>query len=68
MSKVGLVLVGSGVGALVGAALLRTKIGEEINEKLEDAFEKLNDDVVPFLEKIANLDDDGKSKKEVSLC
>ena len=34
----------------------------------EDAFEKLNDDVVPFLEKIANLADDGKSIKEVSLC
>lgn len=68
MSKVGLVLVGGGVGALVGAALSRTKIGEEVDEKLEDAFEKLNDDVVPFLEKIANLADDGKSIKEVSLC
>lgn len=68
MSKVGLVLVGGGVGALVGAVLSRTKIGEEIDEKLEDAFEKLNDDVVPFLEKIANLGDDEKSIKEVSLC
>mgnify|MGYP006356428575 FL=1 len=68
MSKVGLVLVGGGIGALVGAALARTKIGEEVEEKLEDAFEKLNDDVVPFLEKIANLADDGKSIKEVSLC
>lgn len=68
MSKVGLVLVGGGIGALVGAALSRTKIGEEVDEKLEDAFEKLNDDVVPFLEKIANLADDGKSIKEVSLC
>lgn len=68
MSKVGLVLVGGGVGALVGAVLSRTKIGEEVDEKLEDAFEKLNDDVVPFLEKIANLADDGKSIKEVSLC
>ena len=68
MNKVGLILVGGGVGALVGAVLSRTKIGEEINEKLEDAFEKLNDDVVPFLEKIANLADDGKSIKEVSLC
>ena len=68
MSKVGLVLVGGGIGALVGAALARTKIGEEVDEKLEDAFEKLNDDVVPFLEKIANLADDGKSIKEVSLC
>lgn len=68
MSKVVLVLVGGGVGALVGAVLSRTKIGEEVDEKLEDAFEKLNDDVVPFLEKIANLADDGKSIKEVSLC
>lgn len=68
MSKVGLVLVGGGIGALVGAVLSRTKIGEEVDEKLEDAFEKLNDDVVPFLEKIANLADDGKSIKEVSLC
>mgnify|MGYP003446833617 FL=1 len=68
MSKVGLVLVGGGIGALVGAALARTKIGEEVDEKLEDAFEKLNDDVVPFLEKIANLADDRKSIKEVSLC
>ena len=68
MSKVGLVLVGGGIGALVGAALSRTKIGEEVDEKLEDAFEKLNDEVVPFLEKIANLDDEEKSIKEVSLC
>ena len=68
MSKVGLVLVGGGIGALVGAVLSRTKIGEEVDEKLEDAFEKLNNDVVPFLEKIANLADDGKSIKEVSLC
>lgn len=68
MNKVGLILVGGGVGALVGAVLSRTKIGEEVDEKLEDAFEKLNDDVVPFLEKIANLADDGKSIKEVSLC
>lgn len=51
MSKVGLVLVGGGIGALVGAVLSRTKIGEEVDEKLEDAFEKLNDDVVPFWKK-----------------
>lgn len=68
MNKVGLILVGGGVGALVGAVLSRTKIGEEIDEKLEDSFGKFNDEVVPFLEKIANLDDEEKLIKEVSLC
>lgn len=68
MNKVGLILVGGGVGALVGAVLSRTKIGEEIDEKLEDACGKFNDEVVPFLEKIANLDDEEKLIKEVSLC
>lgn len=68
MNKLGLILVGGGVGALVGAVLSRTKKGEEIDEKLEDAFGKFNDGVVPFLEKIANLDDEEKSIKEVSLC
>lgn len=68
MNKVGLILVGGGVGDLVGAVLSRTKIGEEIDEKLEDSFGKFSDEVVPFLEKIANLDDEEKLIKEVSLC
>ncbi len=52
MNKQGLLLVGIGVGALVGAILSKTKYGEEINEKLEEGFEKFKNEVIPLCEKI----------------
>ena len=52
MNKQGLLLVGIGVGALVGAILSKTKYGEEINEKLEEGFSIFKDEVVPVCKEL----------------
>lgn len=61
MDKKTLMYVGMGIGAAGGSLLSMTKVGQKINEKLEEAFNKFKDDVVPILKEISN-----NSKKENS--
>lgn len=52
MNKQGLTLLGIGLGALVGAALSKTKVGQELNEKLEEAFGIFKNEVVPVCKEL----------------
>jgi len=61
MDKKALMYVGMGIGGVGGSLLSMTKVGQKINEKLEEAFNKFKDDVVPILKEISN-----NSKKENS--
>ena len=52
MNKQGVTLLGIGLGALIGAALSKTKFGQELNEKLEEAFEIFKNEVVPVCKEL----------------
>ena len=52
MNKQGLTLLGIGLGALVGAVLSKTKVVQELNEKLEEAFEIFKNEVVPVCKEL----------------
>ena len=52
------VLIGGGVGALIGAALSTTDVGQEMDEKLNDALDLYEDrisDLIPDLGDIKDL-------------
>ena len=57
--------VGGGVGAVIGAALERTKIGKELSKNIEEGVDKFRRKVIPAAWEVTEIKNSWNSNKMI---